>query len=218
MQQSKWTQSGGSRGNKCTAPNSGQSWRGSKRQGFLCFGEKWKMPSALEKKHVTLQAGTALATSKQKEYGLLETCRKKWLQGALQQGADCALLLTYFTGGIYCCPAFEEVELLSEGELAHTCITEEGTPVHPAASTGKVDPANPGVKTDQRTGLGSSALHTTWPFVNKKKEKNRKGKKVTSIDFWGLQWLNEKGGELEEVSRRFFMRLQHFASLCWSWG
>lgn len=38
------------------------------------------------------------------------------------------------------------------GGPAHTCITEEGTPVHPAASVGRVDLANPGVKADQRTG------------------------------------------------------------------
>jgi len=38
------------------------------------------------------------------------------------------------------------------GELAHTCITEEETPVHPAAGIRRVDPANPGVKADQRAG------------------------------------------------------------------
>lgn len=44
------------------------------------------------------------------------------------------------------------------GGLAHTCIAEEGTPVHPAASTGRVDAANSGVKADQRTGPESSPL------------------------------------------------------------
>lgn len=44
------------------------------------------------------------------------------------------------------------------GGLAHTCIAEEGTPVHPAASTGRVDAANSGVKADQRTGPESSTL------------------------------------------------------------
>lgn len=47
-----------------------------------------------------------------------------------------------------------------KGELAHTCIAEEGTPVHPTASTGKVDPANPGVKADQRTGPEFSSFHS----------------------------------------------------------
>lgn len=60
------------------------------------------------------------------------------------------------------------------GELAHTCITEEGTPVHPAASTGRADPANSGVKADQRTGPESSAVSTTLlALLYQKKKKNK---------------------------------------------
>lgn len=61
------------------------------------------------------------------------------------------------------------------GELAHTCITEEGTPVHPAARTRRVDPANPGVKADQRTGPESSAAPTipSCPFFTKKEENKK---------------------------------------------
>lgn len=57
------------------------------------------------------------------------------------------------------------------GELAHTCITEEGTPVHPAARTRRVDPANPEVKADQRTGPKSSAAPTTLLAFLYQKEK-----------------------------------------------
>lgn len=97
----------------------------------------------------------AKATSKQRGKHL------KHLPEKFNKGAYCALSLTRFTRGIYCRLAFEEPELLSEGMWgggwggggpAHTCITEEGTPVHPAASVGRVDLANPGVKADQRTG------------------------------------------------------------------
>lgn len=67
------------------------------------------------------------------------------------------------------------------GNRPHTCITEEGTPVHPAASTGRVDPANSGVKADQRTGPESSAVSTTLlAFLYQKTNKN----KVIPIDFW----------------------------------
>lgn len=79
------------------------------------------------------------------------------------------------------------------GELAHTCITEEGTPGHPAASTGRVDPANPGMKADQRTGPESSAFFTTLSgFLYRKKK---------SYIYWflGLQWLQEKGGKTQRV-------------------
>lgn len=114
-----------------------------------------------------------LPTTSAERPGGFEGAKKKWQKQQVNKrekhlkpekfnkGAYCALSLTRFTRGIYCRLAFEEPELLSEGMWggggwgggpAHTCITEEGTPVHPAASVGRVDLANPGVKADQRTG------------------------------------------------------------------
>lgn len=74
------------------------------------------------------------------------------------------------------------------GELAHTCITEEGTPVHPAAWTRRVDPANPGVKADQRTGPKSSASSPTTLLAFSLPKK----KKVTSIDFGGYSGKTQR--------------------------
>ena len=65
--------------------------------------------------------------------------------------------------------------------------------MHPAARTRRVDPANPGVKADQRTGPESSAAPTipSCPFFTKKEE-NKKKKKVTSIPIWSTVARHEK--------------------------
>lgn len=88
------------------------------------------------------------------------------------------------------------------GELAHTCITEEGTPVHPAAWTRRVDPANPGVKADQRTGPKSSAAPTTLlVFLYQKKTKQ------LHLLIFGASVMQENSGKTqrvkEEISRGF---------------
>ena len=48
--------------------------------------------------------------------------------------------------------------------------------MHPAARTRRVDPANPGVKADQRTGPENSAAPTipSCPFFTKKEENKKK--------------------------------------------
>ena len=86
------------------------------------------------------------------------------------------------------------------GELAHTCITEEGTPVHPAARTRRVDPANPGVKADQRTGPESSAAPTipSCPFFTKKEENKKKKKSYI------YSYLVDSGKTRESDTEAFF--------------
>lgn len=80
------------------------------------------------------------------------------ITGAFQQRGWLCAVADIFHKGHLLPPGLWRVRAAEwGGELAHTCITEEGTPVHPAAWTSKVDPANPGVKADQRTGLKSSA-------------------------------------------------------------
>lgn len=93
------------------------------------------------------------------------------------------------------------------GTLAHTCIAEEGTPVHPPASTGRVDPANPGVKADQRKAQRAGFHHILLAFEKR-------------IIYW-FCWGGGRGGIRiwHNTKEERFLR----AFLCWDslariWG
>lgn len=155
-----------------------------------CLGKKKTHP-VLQNQVTLLTAHTTPATSKQESTDRFKHALRNDYRGTSTKGLIVHCRWHISQGAFIAAWPLKSESCWVRGELAHTCITEEGTPVHPAAWTRRVDPANPGVKADQRTGPESSAAPTTLlVFLYQKKKK----KKLHLLIF-GPQWLQENSGK-----------------------
>lgn len=120
-----------------------------------------KMHPVLQNQVALLTAHTTPTTSKQEGRDWFKPVLRNDYRGTSTKGLIVHCRCHISQGAFIAAWPLKSESCWVRGELAHTCITEEGTPVHPAARTRRVDAANPGVKADQRTGPKSSAAPTT---------------------------------------------------------